>query len=165
MLNQNRSPEFLTQNHCLRPESMRNSQKSMISDQKSNLPNLYPYVMNQPPNTENDPNNTITNVSINSNTILNSTAEQTDLLTFVENFSLNSLNFSRPSCRLPLRSRQMGRMSRTDQNRQHNRTRERAARTQFVAAWINSQKEVSSCPVARGDAEVPVIQSGETTHS
>ena len=32
-------------------------------------------------------------------------------------------------------------MSRIDQIHQHNRTRERAARTRFVAAWINSRKE------------------------
>ena len=73
MIIQNRSLEILTQNHCLRPESMRNSHYhySILSNQKPNLLNLYPYVMNQPPDTENEHNNTITNGSINSNTILN----------------------------------------------------------------------------------------------
>ena len=124
MLIQNLSLKILTQNYCFRPETMRNSHYpySMLSNQKPTLLNLYPYVMVQPPHTENDPNNIITKVTINSNTILNSTAEQTDLLTFVENFPLNSPNFSRPSPCPPLRSRQMGRVSRIDQIRQYSRT-------------------------------------------
>ena len=136
-------PEILTQNQGLRPESMRNFhyQSSMLSSQKSKLSSLYPRIMIQLPDTEKDPNKTLTNVSFNSITILNSTAEHTDLLTFVEDFSLNSLNFSWPSPRHPLQSRQMGRVSRIDQFRQHDRTRERAARTRFVAAQINCREE------------------------
>ena len=100
--------------------------------------------MNQPPDTENglpgnDPNSTLTNVSVDSHTILNSTAEQTDLLTFVENFPLHSLNLRRPSPRHPIRSRQL--ISRIDQIRQDNRTRERAAKTRLVTARTNSRKE------------------------
>ena len=100
--------------------------------------------MNQPPDTENgltgnDPNSTLTNVSNDSHTILNSTAEQTDLLTFVENFPLHSLNLRRPSPCHPIRSRQL--ISRIDQIRQDNRTRERAAKTRFVTARTNSRKE------------------------
>ena len=124
MLIQNLSLEILTQNYCFRSETMRSSHYpySMLSNQKPTLLNLYPYVMVQPPDTENDPNNIITKVTINSITILNSTAEQTDLLTFVENFPLNSPNFSRPSPCPPLRSRQMERVSRIDQIRQYSRT-------------------------------------------
>ena len=93
----------------------------------------------------NDSNNILSNVSNHSNTILNSTAEQTDLLTFVENFPINSplvrkLLSSKPSP--PLQSRQIGRVSGIDQIRQHNSTRERGARTRLVAARINSRKEV-----------------------
>ena len=54
--------------------------------------------------TENDLNSTLTH-PIDSQTILNSTAEQTDLYTFVENLPLNSPNFKRPSPRPPMRSR------------------------------------------------------------
>ena len=65
--------------------------------------------MNQPPDTDhklagNDPNSTLTH-SIDSQTILNSLAEQTDLLTFVEKFPLSSPNFRRPNPRPPMRSR------------------------------------------------------------
>ena len=94
-----------------------------------------------PVNEMNDLNITLTNISIHSNYILNSTAEQTDLLTFVENYPINLPNFSRRSPRPRLRSRQKGRVSRNEQIRQHNRTTKRAARTRFVAARINSRKE------------------------
>ena len=97
-------------------------------------------IMNEPPDTT-DPNSTQTNASIDPSKILNWTAEQTDLLTFVEDFSLLSTNFRRPRPRPPLRSRQMGRISRIDQTRQHTRTREWAIRTRFVAARTNSRKE------------------------
>ena len=94
----------------------------------------------------NDSNNTTeiitTNVSINSNTILNSTAEQTDLHAFMDNFPVNSTSFSRPSPSPPLRSHKLGRVSRIDQIRQHSRARERAVKTRFVAARINTRKEV-----------------------
>ena len=71
--------------HCLIPEIVRNSQLML------NLNNT-----EQPDIEMNDLN---TNVSKNSNTILNSTADQTDLLTFVKTFPINSPNFSRPSPR------------------------------------------------------------------
>ena len=83
----------------------------------------------------NDLNNTI--VSINSNLILISTAEQT----VCGNSSAQFFYFFSPSPRPPLQSHQMGRVSRIDQIRQHNRTRERAAKTRFVAALINSRIE------------------------
>ena len=73
--------------------------------------------------------------------LVNSAAEQTDLLSFVENFPLSSPNFRRPSPRPTVRSRQVGRISRLDQVRQHNRTRERAEKTRFVAAVTVSRKE------------------------
>ena len=55
-------------------------------------------------------------------TILNSTAEQADLLTFVESFPISSPSFRRPSPRSPIRSLQLNRISRLDQVRQRNRT-------------------------------------------
>ena len=75
-----------------------------------------------------------------SQTLLNSTAEQTDLL-FVENFPLSSPNFRRPSPRPTMRSRQVGRISHLNQVRQHNWKQERAAKTRFVAAKTISRKE------------------------
>ena len=148
MLIENRRRVSLTQNHCLRPESFRKSHTSMLSKitfsfsphilksyhQDMNLldPNL-PADTTQKL-TENDLNSTLTH-PIDSQTILNSTAEQTDLLTFVENFPLSSLIFRRPKTRPPMRSRQLGRISKMDQIRQHNRNRERAA------ARTNSRKE------------------------
>ena len=74
-------------------------------------------------------------------TILNSTAEQADLLTFVESFPINSPNFCRPSPRPPIRSRQLNRISRLDQIRQRNRARERAAKTRFVATRTTVRKD------------------------
>ena len=73
--------------------------------------------------------------------LLNSTAEPLDVLSFVENFPSSSPNFRRQSPRPIMRSRQVGRISRLDQVRQHNRTRERAAKTRFVAARTVSRKE------------------------
>ena len=144
-----RRPVSLTKNHCLRPESIQNSQTSFLSlshllqsyhHQNMTLPD--PYL---PPNTNqlltaNDLKSTLVH-PIDSQTILNSTMEQTDLLTFVDKFPLNSPNFRRPSPRPPMRSRRLGRISRLDQIRQHNRTRQRAAKTRFVAARITSRKE------------------------
>ena len=144
MLTKNRNPETVGQDHCIRPETLQNSHHFRLSLQNSKILKTNLYTMNQPqpPCTEvNVLNNTFTNVSLRSNTILNWTVEQTDLLIFVENFPINSPNFSRPRTRFPLRSCQMGSVSRIKQIRQHNRTRERAARTRFVAARINSRKE------------------------
>ena len=73
--------------------------------------------------------------------LLNLTAEPADLLSFVENFPLSSPNFRRQSPRPTMRSRQVRRISRLDQVRQHNRTRERVAKTRFVAARTVSRKE------------------------
>ena len=139
MLIKNLKPDIFTQDYCLRPESSRNSHSFMLSKINNNfystLSNLNSFIINQPPDTENgltgnDPNSTLTNVSIDSHTILNSTAEQTDLLTFVENFPLHSLNLRRPSSRHPIRSRQL--ISRIDQICQDNRTRERAAKAREI---------------------------------
>ena len=150
MLIKKRRLDILNQDYRLRPESLRNSQSFILSKIKkkflSTYSNLKPFIMNQPPDTENglngnDPNSTLTNVSIDSQTILNSTAEQNGLLTFVENFPLNSQNFRRPSPRPPIRFRQLGQISRIDQIRQQNRTRKQAAKTLFVAARTNSRKE------------------------
>ena len=104
--------------------------------------NLFVKNLLQPPDTDmNDLNNTNTKVSSHTNSVLNSSAEQTDLLTFVENFPIDSLNSTRPNHRPPLRSRQMGIVSRIDQIWQHSRTSERPARTRFFAARINTWKK------------------------
>ena len=98
--------------------------------------------MNLPPGTNQtnfDLNSTLT--QLDSQTLLNSTAEQADLLTFVETFPLNSPKFRRPSPRPPMRFRQLSRISRLDQIHQHNRTRERAAKTRFVATRTTSRKD------------------------
>ena len=60
---------------------------------------------------------------------------------FVETFPLNSPNFRRTSLRPPMRSRQQSRISRLEQKRQRNRTRERAAKTRFVATRTTSRKD------------------------
>ena len=138
---ENRRPVSLTENQCLRPESLRNSHQinkhSKISNQNSNVMNLPPDTNQTRTNT--DLNSTLT--QIDSQTLLKSTAEQADFLTFVETFPFNSLNIRRPSPRPPMRSRQLGRNSRLDQRRQRNRTRERAAKTRFVAARTTSRKD------------------------
>ena len=98
--------------------------------------------MNLPPGTNQtnfDLNSTLT--QLDSQTLLNSTAEQADLLTFVETFPFNSPKFRRPSPRPPMRFRQLSRISRLDQIRQNNRTRERAAKTRFVATRTTSRKD------------------------
>ena len=89
--------------------------------------------------TRTDSNTTITQPD--SMTILKSTAEQAELQTFVETFPVSSPNFRRPSPRLQIRSRQLNRMSRLDQIRQRNRTRERAAKTRFVATRTTTRKD------------------------
>ena len=74
-------------------------------------------------------------------TLLQPTTEQAELQTFVETFSVNSPNFRRPSPRPQIRSRQLNRVSRLDQIRQRIRTRERAAKTRFVAARSTTRKD------------------------
>ena len=129
-------PDDISKNHCLRPESLANSQfiSSSFSQKLSN--------MTKPQNdnpTTTDSNATITQP--NSMTILHSTAEQVDLQTFVESFPVSSPNFRRASPRPQIRSRQLNRMSRLDQIRQRNRTRERAAKTRFVATRTTTRKD------------------------
>ena len=79
----NRRPVYVSKINCLRPESLRNSHQT----QPSSIANLNSTVMNQPPGTNQtttDLNSTLT--QLDSQTLLNSTAEQADLLTFVEKF-------------------------------------------------------------------------------
>ena len=95
-----------------------------------------PTINNQ---THTDSNTNITQPD--SMTRLQSTAEQAGLQTFVEIFPVGSPNFRRPSPRPNIRSRQLTRLSRLDQIRQHNRTRERAAKTRFVATRTSTRKD------------------------
>ena len=74
-------------------------------------------------------------------TILQSTAEQAGLQTFVETSPVSSPNFRRPSPRPHIRSRQLTRLSGLDQIRQRNGTRERAAKTRFVATRTDTRKD------------------------
>ena len=141
MQTENRRPVSLTENQCLRPESLRNSHQI---NKYSKVLNQNPNVMNLPPDTNQTRTNTDVNSTlthIDSQTLLKSTAEQANFLTFKETFPINSLNFRRPSPGRPIRFRQLGRISRLDQIRQRNRTRERAAKTRFVAARTTSRKD------------------------
>ena len=135
----NRRPLSLALNHCLRAELLKDSHNSLFSSfsyitthshiMNSSNPILPPDTFPQP--TAYDLHSTLVHPP-DSQPLLNSTAEQTDLLSFVENFLLSSPNFKRLSPRPTMRSRQV---------RQHNRTRERAAKTRFVAARTVSRKE------------------------
>ena len=130
-----RRPVGVPKIHCLRPESLQNSQ--LISSLL--FLNQSFFKITQPPGakqTTTGPTTIDLNATITQpdpQTILNSTAEQADLLTFVESFPISSPNFGRPSLKPPKRSRQLNRITRLDQIRQQNRTRERAAKTRFVA--------------------------------
>ena len=118
----NRRPVSLALNHYLRPELLKNSQNSLFSSfsyttthshiMNSSNPILPPDTFPQP--TADDLHSTLVHPP-DSQPLLNSTAEQTDLLSFVENFPLSSPNFRRPSPRPTTRSRQVGRISRLDQ--------------------------------------------------
>ena len=138
----NRRPVYVPKIHCLRPQSLRNShltQPSSIAYLNSAVNST---VMNQPPGTNQttfDLNSTLT--QHDSQDLLNSTAEQADLLTFVESFPLNFPNFRRPSPRPPMRSRQLSQISRLDQIRQQNQTREQVSKTRFVAARTTTRKD------------------------
>ena len=144
----NRRPVSLALNYCLRPELLKDSHNSLFSSfsyitthshiMNSSNPILPPDTFPEP--TADDLHSTLVHPP-DSQPLLNSTAEQTDLLSFVENFPLSSPNFRRPRPRPTMRSRQVGQISRLDQVRQHNRTRERAAKTRFVAARTVSRKE------------------------
>ena len=59
---------------------------------------------------------------------------------------MNSPNFRRPSMRPPMKSRQLRRISRSDQIRQHNRTRERAAKTRLLPRGLTPEtRNIISC--------------------
>ena len=134
----NRRPVCVSKIHCLRLESIRNNHLIPFSS----FANLKSIVMNQPPGnnqTTTDLNSTLT--QLDSQILLNSTAEQADLLTFVVSFPFNSPNFRRPSPRPPMRSRQLSQISRLDKIRQRSRTRERAAKTRFVATRTTTRKD------------------------
>ena len=150
MLINNRRPDLLALNHCLRPESLKDSCNSSFSSlfhstkslsfNSSNNSNMnpshstvLPHTGDKPPTQQAHPTELPPSHS--------SMEEQADLLSFVENFTLSSPNFRRPNPRPPVRSRQVGRISRRDQVRQRNRTRERAAKTRFVAARTASRRE------------------------
>ena len=122
--------------HCLRPEYLANSHfiSSSLSKKLSNMTTP----QNDNPTTT-DSNTTFTQPD--SMTILHSTAEQADFQKFVESFPINSPSFRRPSPRPQIRSRQLNRMSRLDQIRQRNRTRERAAKTRFDATRNTTRKD------------------------
>ena len=133
-----RRPVYVSEVHCLRPESLRNSHQFQLST----IAHPNSKVMNLPPGTNQTYtylNSTLTHLDFE--TLLNSTAEQANLLTFVETFPLNSTNFRRPSPRPPMRSRQLSRIFRLDQIRQRNRARERAAKTLFVATRTTTRKD------------------------
>ena len=133
-----RRPVIASKIHFFRPESLRNS--PLISF--PSFANHNYFVMNQPPGTNQittDLNSTLTQPE--SQTLLNSTSEQADLLTFVESFPHSFPNFRCPSLRPPIRSRQLNRISRLDQIRERNRTRERAAKTRFVATRTTTRKD------------------------
>ena len=137
----NRRPVYVSKIPCLRPESLRNSHLT----QSSSIAYLKSTVMSQPPGT----NQTTTDLNStptqhDSQTLVNSTAEKADLLTFVESFPLNSPNFRRPSPGPPMRFRQLSRISRLHQIRQRYRTRERATKTRFVAAGTKTRKDSHS---------------------
>ena len=129
-------PVESSKNHCLRPEFLANSQ--FIPSTFLNNPNN----MTTPQNdnqTSTDLNTTITQPD--SMTILQSTAEQAELQMFEETFPVSSPNFLRPSPRPQIRSRQLTRMSRLDQIRHQNRTREPSAKTRYVATRTTTRKD------------------------
>ena len=115
----NRHYQPTLRNHYLRPKIAQNTQLSN-------------FFMNNtdPSNIDMDDLN-INNVLINPNAVHNSTA------VFLDQFLA------------PLRSRQLGRVSRIDQIRQHNRTRERATKTKFVAARSDTRKQGQSNSLRR----------------
>ena len=129
-------PDDVSENHCLRPEYLVNSPFIQTNFFNDNFNMTTPTINNQ---THTDLNTTTTQPD--SMTILQSTAEQAGLQTFVETFPVSSPNFRRPSPRPHIRSRQLTHLSRLDQNRQRNRTRERAAKTRFVATRIATRKD------------------------
>ena len=95
----NRRPVSLARNHCLRPELLKNSQHFFFSSfsytttqshiMNSSNPILPPDTFPQP--TADDLHSTLVHPS-DSQPLLNSTAEQTDLLSFEETFPLGYPN-------------------------------------------------------------------------
>ena len=119
-------PDVDSENLCLRPESLTNS--PLIQTNFFNTKSITTSKMTTP--TINNQTHTDSNANImqpDSMTRLQSTAERAGLQTFVETFPVSSPNFRRPSPSPNIRSRQLTRLSRLDQIRQHNGTRERAA--------------------------------------
>ena len=152
MLINNRRPVSLALNHCLLPELLKDSHNSFFSSFSYSTTQTHNLIMNSsrlivPPDTSPQPTADDSHYQLvhpDSQPLLNSAAEQTDLLSFVENFPLSSPNFQRPSPRPTMRSHHLGQISRLDQVRQHNRTRERAVKTRFVATRTVSRKEEHS---------------------
>ena len=155
MLINNRKPNSLDWNHCLRPEllkdscnysfsSFSNSNKSLSFHSSINYnmnpsnPTALPHSALQ--HTNDKPSTQPANLT-KSHPSHSSMEDQAELLSFVENVTLSSPNFRRPSPRPSVRSRQVGQISCLDQVRQRNRTRECAAKTRFVAARTASRRE------------------------
>ena len=136
-------PVGVSKIHCLRPESLQNSHLNssslFLTQNFFNMTQPLDTTQTTPGPTTFDLNATITQPD--PSMILNSTAEQADLLTFVESFPISSPNFRRPSPRPPIRSRQLNRISRLDQIRQRNRAREWATKTRFVATRTTISKD------------------------
>ena len=131
----------VSNNHCLRPESFRNSQlfsNNIISSNNQ-------FNMTYPKNTKQTPTDLNTPITQpDSMTSLQPDTKQAELQTFVETFPVSSPNFRRPSPRPQLRFRQINRMCQIDQIRQRNRTRERAAKTRYIATRTTTRKDSHS---------------------
>ena len=122
MLINNCRPASLALNHCLRPELLKDSRNSLFSSlfhsSKSHSLNSSHYFNMNPSHStvlsDTAPQHTgdvSTSQQAHPTDLQpphNSTAEQADLLSFVENFTLSSPKFRRPSPRPTVRSRQVG---------------------------------------------------------
>ena len=151
----NRRPVSLALNSCVRPESIKDNNSFFSSfpystNQTQNLimNSSHPIVPldTSPQPTADDSHSQLVHPP-DSQPLLNSAAEQTDLLSIVEKFPLSSPNFRRPSPRPTVRYRQVGRISRLDQVCQHNRTPELAAKTKFFLQPGPSQerRDTANC--------------------
>ena len=155
MLINNRKPNAFASIHCLRPELLKDSRNSFFSSlthsTNSLLSHFSIYNNMNPSKPTSLPHSALEHTKDKPTTqpahnpiqhsSYSTMEEQAELLSFVENFKLSSPNFRRPSPRPSVRSRQVGRISRLDQVRQRNRTRERAAKTRFFAARTVSRRE------------------------
>ena len=130
-----RRPVCVSNFHCLRPESLRNSHLIPFSS----FANLKSIDMNQPPGinqtTTTDYKSTLN--QLDSQTLLNPTAE---LQTFVESFPLNSKLPSTQSASAHEISTVEPNLT-LDQIRQRNRTRERAVKTLVSATRTTTRKD------------------------